>query len=406
MTKLPNTTVYVNNKAYATVGQTIKYESLSISTTQLSVEMYRLYNPNSGEHFYTASVGERDSLVSIGWKYEGVGWIAPAISNTPVYRLYNPNSGDHHYTMNKGERDSLISIGWNDEGIGWYSDDLRRVPLYRQYNPNAVAGSHNYTTNKAENDFLVSVGWNEEGIGWYGLAQQPSSTAQQDSTEKVWHEPVYEDVWVVDFEEWEEPVYNSGCICPSCGYVGDTYDIMYEHLDNASKKRFQIERDYGYNFATNADNLTPMNDMIEPEYQGVYCRVNFVQAYGHIVGYDENGTPIEEYYERCLGCGQKIVDIDEDFATGNWDNVSPEMRNFYYSKIEEHEKIGEEKEQQIADARGISVDELYLDSLLKSEFQGAFCGNFISPYYYLTGYIHHDEEGHWEKKLVQEGYWE
>ena len=134
-----------------------------------TVDMYRVYNPNSGEHFYTASAAERDNLVALGWNYEGVGWKAPVKSNTPVYRLYNPNAGDHQYTVSAGERDALIALGWRDEGIGWYSDDTQGVALYRQYNPNAVSGSHNYTTNKAENDMLVSIGWKGEGIGWYGV---------------------------------------------------------------------------------------------------------------------------------------------------------------------------------------------------------------------------------------------
>ena len=89
-------------------------------------------------------------------------------SITEMYRLYNPNSGEHFYTASAAERDFLDSIGWNYEGIGWYSDGRQDVPLYRQYNPNARTGSHNYTTSKQENDFLASVGWNAEGIGWYG----------------------------------------------------------------------------------------------------------------------------------------------------------------------------------------------------------------------------------------------
>lgn len=139
------------------------------SINQQTTEMYRLYNPNSGEHFYTASVAERDMLAGIGWRYEGVGWHAPQSSSIPVYRLYNGNAGDHHYTMSDGERDMLTSVGWSYEGVGWYSDELQGVPLYRQYNPNAVAGSHNYTTSAGENDMLVSVGWHAEGIGWYGV---------------------------------------------------------------------------------------------------------------------------------------------------------------------------------------------------------------------------------------------
>ncbi|MBQ9057657.1 MAG: leucine-rich repeat protein [Atopobiaceae bacterium] len=133
------------------------------------IPMHRLYNPNSGEHFYTGSTAEKNNVVAAGWRYEGIGWYAPSWSRTPVYRLYNPNAGDHHYTTNEGEKNYLVKVGWRDEGIGWYSDDAKSVPLYRQYNPNAKAGSHNFTTSLGENNMLVSVGWRAEGIGWYGV---------------------------------------------------------------------------------------------------------------------------------------------------------------------------------------------------------------------------------------------
>lgn len=134
--------------------------------------MYRLYNPNSSEHFYTSSTVERDHLVSVGWRSEGIGWIAPEKSKTPVYRLYNKNAGDHHYTTSEVEKDHLVSVGWSYEGIGWYSDDEKTVPVYRQYNPNATSGSHNYTTSKYENDSLVKNGWRAEGIGWYAVKEK------------------------------------------------------------------------------------------------------------------------------------------------------------------------------------------------------------------------------------------
>ncbi|MDO4539176.1 MAG: hypothetical protein Q4B54_13510, partial [Coriobacteriales bacterium] len=82
-------------------------------------QVQRLYNPNSGEHFYTLSVGERDLLVAAGWKYEGTAFKPAAASSTPVYRLYNPYGG-HHYTASVGERDLLVLAGWHDEGVGWY----------------------------------------------------------------------------------------------------------------------------------------------------------------------------------------------------------------------------------------------------------------------------------------------
>lgn len=133
--------------------------------------MYRMYNPNSGEHFYTALKAERNMLVRAGWRYEGVAWLAPLSSNTPVYRLYNPNAGDHHYTTSAGERDVLVSKGWRSEGIGWYSDDAQGEVLYRLYNPNARSGAHHYTLSAGERDMLRAVGWRYEGTCWHGKSR-------------------------------------------------------------------------------------------------------------------------------------------------------------------------------------------------------------------------------------------
>ncbi|WP_159722486.1 GW dipeptide domain-containing protein [Enterococcus sp. CSURQ0835] len=136
-----------------------------------SQTMFRLYNPNSGEHFYTAREAERDSLVSAGWNYEGLGWTAPQKSNVPVYRVYNPNDGDHHYTTSRGETEVLVQKGWQDEGIGWYSSEVKQHPIYRAYNPNAKAGAHHYTLQNGEIQALTAKGWDDEGIGWYALGQ-------------------------------------------------------------------------------------------------------------------------------------------------------------------------------------------------------------------------------------------
>ena len=131
-----------------------------------STPMYRLYNPNSGEHFYTSNTAERTNLVKAGWMYEGIGWYAPN-SGIDVYRLYNPNAGDHHYTTDAHEKDVLASKGWRYEGVGWKSGG--QTPLYREYNPNARAGAHNFTTSLVEHNHLKSVGWRDEGIAWYGV---------------------------------------------------------------------------------------------------------------------------------------------------------------------------------------------------------------------------------------------
>lgn len=132
------------------------------------VDMYRVYNQTTGEHFYTADDTEARGLLRAGWKYEGIGWVAPTEGDN-VYRLYNKNSGDHHYTTSAKERDHLKKVGWNYEGVGWKSSKNKEVPLYRAYNPRAKAGSHNYTTSTAEQNNLKKIGWRDEGTAWYGV---------------------------------------------------------------------------------------------------------------------------------------------------------------------------------------------------------------------------------------------
>lgn len=132
-----------------------------------TVSVYRLYNPYSGEHFYTTDTSERDGLVQKGWNYEGLAWKGPTASESPVYRLYSRTQGDHHYTTNPEERDNLVNnYQWNDEGVAFYADDASSVNVYRAYNPNAWQGQHHFTTSKSEYDYLVSVGWTGEGIAY------------------------------------------------------------------------------------------------------------------------------------------------------------------------------------------------------------------------------------------------
>ncbi len=136
-------------------------------TTQGMV-LYRLYNPYSGEHLYTASAEERDNIVPLGWIYEGYAWSSPLFSNAPVYRMYNPYSGDHHYTQSIEEREQMIIPGWIYEGIGFYSDENFTTPVYRLFNPYEQVGTHHYTIYESERDTMVEAGWIYEGIGWYG----------------------------------------------------------------------------------------------------------------------------------------------------------------------------------------------------------------------------------------------
>lgn len=146
---------------------------LSIASTPVFAEgssaasVFRLYNPNSGEHVYTLNSYERDNLKNHGWRYEGVSWQAPLNIGDPVYRLYNPNSGEHFYTPSTSERDRVKNSGWRYEGVSWKS--AGGIQVFRLFNPNTHGpGSHHYTTNPNEKAKLVKAGWRYEGVSWYG----------------------------------------------------------------------------------------------------------------------------------------------------------------------------------------------------------------------------------------------
>lgn len=133
-----------------------------------TVDIYRLYNPNTGEHFYTQDVHERDVLAADGWKYEGIGWRS-WLDGDPVYRLYNPNAigGDHYYTISAPEARSLVNQGWklDREGKPVFCSK-GDVNLYVQYNPRAKSGAHNYTTSLKEFNTLLEKGWQFGQIAW------------------------------------------------------------------------------------------------------------------------------------------------------------------------------------------------------------------------------------------------
>ena len=89
--------------------------------------VFRLYNLKSGDHHYTTSLAERDKLLASGqWRDEGIAFYSATKKDTntiTIYRVYNGRlkRGQHHYTKSAAERDSLVkNSGWKDEGVGFY----------------------------------------------------------------------------------------------------------------------------------------------------------------------------------------------------------------------------------------------------------------------------------------------
>ncbi|HJA28021.1 MAG TPA: N-acetylmuramoyl-L-alanine amidase [Candidatus Olsenella pullicola] len=133
--------------------------------------LWRLYNPYTGQHLYTADDAERNLLVYQGWTSEGVAWETPreGSEDERVFRLYNQWSGDHHYTMGSGERSQMIESGWTDEGVAWYSEGSSGAPLYRLFNPYETVGTHHYTLSGKERSQMIENGWVDESIAWYAV---------------------------------------------------------------------------------------------------------------------------------------------------------------------------------------------------------------------------------------------
>lgn len=131
--------------------------------------VYRVYNPQSTEHFYTPSLEEAKNTINHGWNDEGIAWNnEKASEGVPLYRVFNPVAGDHHYTLSKNEVQDLVKLGWNDEGIAWYaSSNDSDIPVYRLYNPNAKTGTHHFTYNYNECLKMIQDGWKYEGIAFY-----------------------------------------------------------------------------------------------------------------------------------------------------------------------------------------------------------------------------------------------
>lgn len=153
-------------------------------TANFNCPVYRLYNPNSGEHVYTMGLTEKNNLVHLGWGYEGVLGTSYYTMNgqnydkIPVYHLYSKNSGQHLYTINTNEVVQLKNYGWVNEGIVFYDATVipwnQETTVERLYNPNS--GQHFYTSNWDERDYLKKIGWHDEGEAFSFTSPEPLQT--------------------------------------------------------------------------------------------------------------------------------------------------------------------------------------------------------------------------------------
>jgi hypothetical protein len=89
-----------------------------------TVPLYRYWNPQVGDHFYTTDWNELGNG-NYGWSFERVQCYvhAQAVPGTvPLYRYWNSQDGDHFYTTDWNELGNG-NYGWGYEGIQCYVHD-------------------------------------------------------------------------------------------------------------------------------------------------------------------------------------------------------------------------------------------------------------------------------------------
>lgn len=145
----------------------IFFPATETQAEETGIPVYRLYNPDNGEHLYTTDKFEKDMLYDRdGWGYEGIAWYsADETSGIPVYRLYNDQLMNHLYTTDLNEIKVLTTQhGWvmdNNSNPLFYSGG--DVSIYRIYNEE-LQGMHHLTTDFNEYSVLPQFGWAQEGI--------------------------------------------------------------------------------------------------------------------------------------------------------------------------------------------------------------------------------------------------
>ncbi len=159
-----------------------------------SIEMHRAYNPNADFHFLTTSQAEYNFVIAAGYLDESAGNNGFCVSATfggalvGIGRVYNPNSGAHYYTSNFSEIESLVGFGWREEGTeGWIypTQEPGAVEIFHLYN--VKTGDHFYTVNATSKDAILDAfpgRWQQHGsLGWgFPIVNQGDLFVSMDAT--------------------------------------------------------------------------------------------------------------------------------------------------------------------------------------------------------------------------------
>ena len=171
-----------DNGGTANGGVDILTETIQVNVNPLDVSQIRkirflrAYNPTADYHFFTTNSFEFNAAVNGGYQNEVTNQTGfalgfdPLPGAVPIFRLYNLETGRHYYTTNAVERDSLVAkvpitdpnynrIGWRyelDEPFIYPVQVPGTVEIFRLYNKKT--GVHLYVESAAIKDAVLATG--------------------------------------------------------------------------------------------------------------------------------------------------------------------------------------------------------------------------------------------------------
>ncbi len=158
---------------------TVSYAAQSHAAYDLDDDLpvvFRLFQPETFTHLYTASSAEAAAARDLGYIEEGVSFSNEGANEAliTVHRLFNASTSDYVLTTDVDEvaRLSAEGSGFVYEGAAFKGVAVAApgaAPIHRFYSETNT--DHLYTTNLAEG---LAAGYTYEGVGWYAVDTTPA----------------------------------------------------------------------------------------------------------------------------------------------------------------------------------------------------------------------------------------
>ena len=141
----------------------------------MNISLHKLINKETGRYLFTGDNAEITNLVAQGWDDDGIAFsLFTPLGSMPanqvdVIRLYNPSTSDHFYTTDSSEATAAIAVGYTYEAIigrALKADPKNQNQITVQRFFNSQTGEHYYTDSDSQGASLEANGYSKEGAAW------------------------------------------------------------------------------------------------------------------------------------------------------------------------------------------------------------------------------------------------